>query len=270
MYMQDEFQVTNNIACNFGIRFDEQSNTKGAISPRLAAIYTPQPETSIKLIYGQAFRYPNSYELYYYDTLSRFKQSSGLKNERIYTSELVCEHKFGSALYGIISAYNNKVNNLIDQDSDMSDTTVHFINRGGISTWGADVELDGFGSKGLSGFLKYSYQYTVNRETKGKLTNSPSHVLNYGVSLGLTMDYRLAFDGSLESGRLTLKGATTKPIALLNMNIVGKYFSNKLRVSLRITNLFNKTYFYPGGYEHIQDVIAQDPRTYNLKLSYDF
>ncbi len=270
MYVQDEFQVTNNIICNFGVRFDEQSNIKGTISPRLAAIYTPQPETSIKLIYGQAFRYPNSYELYYYDTLSRFKLSSGLKNEQITTSELVCEHKFGSSLYGIVSAYNNKVNNLIDQDSDMSDTTVHFINRGGISTWGADIELDGFASKGLSGFLKYSYQYTVNRDTKEKLTNSPSHVVNYGISFALARDYRLSFDGSYESERLTLKGAKTPKIALVNMNLVGKYFSNKLRVSLRINNLFNKTYFYPGGYEHVQDIIAQDPRTYNLKFSYDF
>ena len=252
------------------VRFDKQSNTDGVLAPRFAAIYSPTRQTTVKLLYGQSFRYPNSNEMYYSDSISRFRPSGHLNNERITSNEFVLEQKISPALYGIISSYHNRVDNLIDQVSNSSDTTIQFKNIRGIITTGCDVELNARLAKGFSGYLRYSYQYTYDQETQIKLTNSPSHLLKCGISLPILRDYSASIEGNYESARLTLSGAKSDPSIVFNANLIAKYLSNKLRVSLRITNILNNTYFYPGGYEHAQDVIAQDPRTFNVKISYDF
>ena len=73
LYIQDEIRFSEQLILNAGIRYDNNSidaggnnQTKNSIvNPRLALIYSLQPETSLKLIYGTAYRNPNAYELYY-------------------------------------------------------------------------------------------------------------------------------------------------------------------------------------------------------------
>lgn len=269
-FLQDEFQVNSDLSCNAGIRFDKQANTDGMLAPRFAAIYSPTRQTTVKLIYGQSFRYPNSYELYYADSISRFKQSNNLHNEKIISNEFIIEQKFSANFFGSVSIYHNRVDDLIDQVSDNADTSLQFKNIRGLITTGSDFECNARLADGLASYVRYSYQYTYDQKTSAKLTNSPSHLVKCGFSVPFLRDYSASVEGSYESPRLTLSGAKTDPFVLLNVNLLGKYFSNKLKVSLKITNALNKTYFYPGGFEHLQDVIAQDPRTYNLKMSYDF
>lgn len=270
VFVQDEFQVNSDLSCNVGIRFDKQSNTEGMLAPRFAAIYSPTRQTTVKLIYGQSFRYPNSYELYYADSISRFKQSNDLLNEKIITNEFILERKFSTNFFGSLSLYHNRVNDLIDQVSNSADTSLQFKNIRGLVTTGGEIECSARLVIGLAGYVRYSYQYSYDQETNTKLTNSPSHLVKCGLSVPFLHDYSASVEGSYESSRLTLSGAKTDPFVLLNVDLLAKYFSNKLKVSLKITNALNKTYFYPGGFEHLQDVIAQDPRTYNLKMSYDF
>jgi iron complex outermembrane receptor protein len=43
-----------------------------------------------------------------------------------------------------------------------------------------------------------------------------------------------------------------------------------LELSASIYNLFDTKYGYPGGDEHVQDVLYQDGRTFRLKLTYTF
>ncbi|MGB5396910.1 MAG: TonB-dependent receptor, partial [Gammaproteobacteria bacterium] len=72
LYVQDEIRLSSQFIVNAGIRYDRNTyetgvtnNVKSIVNPRLALIYLLQPETTLKLIYGTAYRNANAYELYY-------------------------------------------------------------------------------------------------------------------------------------------------------------------------------------------------------------
>ena len=55
----------------------------------MALIYQPFEKTTLKALYGQAFRAPNVYELYYRDGGLSEKANPKLKPEKIQTYELL-------------------------------------------------------------------------------------------------------------------------------------------------------------------------------------
>jgi iron complex outermembrane receptor protein len=67
LYLQDEITLADNLALSAGLRYDHYTTFGSSTNPRLALIYTPFSMTVIKTLYGQAFRAPNTYELYYTD-----------------------------------------------------------------------------------------------------------------------------------------------------------------------------------------------------------
>ena len=64
-YLQDEYQVTRDLSLTVGWRRDRYAMAKSSASPRGALIYKPWPSSTLKLLYGEAFRAPNMYEIHY-------------------------------------------------------------------------------------------------------------------------------------------------------------------------------------------------------------
>jgi iron complex outermembrane receptor protein len=77
----------------------------------------------------------------------------------------------------------------------------------------------------------------------------------------------VAFEAMYESARTTLRATKTDPIYLANGRIAFA-LRNRLELSLVARNLFDTHYATPAGYEHRQDAIAQDGRTFAIKLHY--
>ena len=65
LYAQDEIRLRTGLILNVGIRYDHYSTFGGTTNPRAALIYNPWENTTLKLLYGQSFRAPNMFELYY-------------------------------------------------------------------------------------------------------------------------------------------------------------------------------------------------------------
>jgi iron complex outermembrane receptor protein len=57
---------------------------------------------------------------------------------------------------------------------------------------------------------------------------------------------------------------------LTNLTLLGERLAENLDLSASIYNLFDKRYSDPGAQEHVQDLIAQDGRSYRFKLNYRF
>ncbi len=87
VYAQDEIRLRRNLVLDLGLRHDQYSTFGGTTNPRGALIYTPLEKTTLKLLYGQSFRAPNAYELYY--TSPGQEANTQLKPETVKTTELV-------------------------------------------------------------------------------------------------------------------------------------------------------------------------------------
>lgn len=270
LFLQDEWSIFDTLLLNAGMRYDHYDSFGGTLNPRLALIYNTEA-TTIKLLYGQAFRAPNAYERFYAGT--GFKASRSLEPETIRTYELVLERYLGDWLRASTAAYYYKSNNLISQVTDPLDGLLVFQNADDIAARGLEVEFDleGQWPLGLDGRMSYAIQQTEDLETDRRLTNSPQHLAK--LSLGLPILWRkahLGVDVQYVSSRSTLAGQSAGGYTTTNLSLWSGQLARGLEVSAALYNLFDREYGDPGSGEHRQDKIEQDGRTFWLKVKYGF
>jgi outer membrane receptor for ferrienterochelin and colicins len=269
LYLQDEYQLLDNLSFTAGIRWDQYSTVGGSTTPRGGVIYDPARSTTLKLLWGEAFRAPNVYEAHYDDPVSGYKPNPDLEPERIRTLEVVWEQRLMGEFLGIISLYSYRMKNLIDQEIDPSDDLIYFKNVGEVKAQGLELELNARMKMGLSGYASYVYQNARDAHSDDELTNSPGHAFKLGLSYPLLKSVRATTQAVYETDRITVYGTRTKPFLLTNLNLLTQPLFHHMRLSLLIRNLFNEEYRNPGGYEHVQDAIAQDRRNFIFRVTYE-
>jgi iron complex outermembrane receptor protein len=270
LYAQDEITLGEGLLVNLGVRHDRYETFGESTNPRLGLIYTGLPDTTLKLLYGQAFRAPNSYELYYGDGQVQ-KANPDLDPEMMRSAELVLERSLSDNLLGIVSLFQYRIDDLISFEADPLDGLLVFRNAETIETRGVEVELDGRWINALEGRVSYAYQRTENQQTGERLTNSPRHLAASNVIVTVIRDTVFAgLETQYTSSRRTLLNNRTRPAYLTNVTLVGHALSNTLQLSVSVYNVFGVDYGDPGSQEHTQDIIEQDGRTLRVKLTYAF
>lgn len=270
IYVQDEITLGKGLLLNAGVRNDHYSTMGDAVNPRLGLIWSPADTTALKLLYGTAFRAPNIYELYY-GTAGVQKANPALQPEKIATYEFVVEHSPQQDLRLTADMYRNKINNNITQIADPADGLLVFVNAGQVDARGAEFEAERLWDGGARLRTSYAWQISRDEATHAELVNSPRHLakLNYSVPVwgdGLRTGLELQYTSS----RKTLKGGTAGAHLLTNLTLLSERLAENLDVSASLYNLFDIRYADPGAQEHVQDLIAQDGRSYRLKLNYRF
>lgn len=270
LYLQDEFLIRENLLINAGVRYDYHTHFGGTIKPRLALIYHPAEKSTVKVLYGEAFRNPNSYELFY-GLGGSFKTNPNLQRESIKTSELVLEQYIGRFFRLSASAYHYRLKGLISQEIDPIDELITFNNAGEIRAKGLEFEFESKLANGLEARAAYSAQRTYYAASGARLTNSPTHLGKFNFSAPLFKRKLFTnFELHYTSRVMTLDGTYTDPIVLPNLTFFSKNIANKMDIFFGVYNLFDRKYSYPGSEEHLQNTIEQDGRTYRLKFTYRF
>lgn len=266
-YIQDDYKPLRNLSFIIGASASQYSGNKVQFSPRMAVIYKPSGTSSLKYLYGQAFRFPDVNENNYSDPLSNFNKSVSLNPEEIETHEISFEKSLGN-YYGIISLYRNQVENLIDTQLN-PDSSLQFENFSKVKTFGAEFHLDFTLHKYFKVFINYVWQQSRDVNNK-EISNSPTHLFNIGSSINILQNLTVAPVLHYESGRKTVYDTYTRPFLLTNLNINYSFMDEKIGLSLKFINLFDVPWNVPGGYEHIQPAISQDGRNFIFSINYSF
>ena len=269
-YLQDEYQITESLALFTGLRYDRYSTGFSSTNPRAALIYYATPDATVKLLYGRAFRAPNDYEVHYEDPLSGAEANPNLKPERIETSEAVWEQRLGKSLFAAVSLYQSHFRDLIDQAVDPSTSLLQFQNLESVTARGAEIELKARLAGGLSGYGSYSLQHARADRSGDTLTNSPEHIIKFGLSYPLRRGLIASADLLYETSRLTVQDTRTDAYVLANATVTFEPAGTPLRFQVQIRNLFNSNYSLPGGFEHVQAAIPQDGRNFAARVEYRF
>jgi len=272
IYIQDEFKPLENLTFVGGVRYDRYESFGGTTNPRLALIYNVLCDTTyLKLLYGEAFRAPDAYELYYHDGGDTQKPAQDLDPERIDTYEVVLEHRFSPELWASASGFYYAMDDLIDQYLDPADDLLVFRNLDKVKAKGIELALNGRWDNALRSRLSYSYVEAEDDATGETLVDSPKHLAKLNVITPVIEDRLFAgLEVQYDSKAKTLEGDYTDDFILTHLTLTYMNSSRRLEISAGIYNLFDAEYAYPGFGEHMQDAIEQDGRTFRIKLTYRF
>ncbi|HEY4612660.1 MAG TPA: TonB-dependent receptor, partial [Bacteroidota bacterium] len=265
LYVQDEYQPTENLSLTAGLRYDSYSTFGNTTNPRGAIIYNPAKGSTVKLLYGTAFRAPNIYEVYFEDPISGLKPNLNLKPETIQTAEIVWEQRVSDGLFGIVSLYDYRMKNLIETQIDETDSLTQFQNINRVNAQGFEFELNFRLAGNLRGYASYTAQKAQDATTEIELTNSPRHLVKGGISFPAFQLLDVGVELLYEGERTTVNNTQTDAFLLTNLNLRAQPFLDRLRFSVLVRNVFDAQYKLPGGLEHIQDAIPQPGRTVVVK-----
>ncbi len=268
-YGQLEWRFSARAVAYAGLRHDQYEGIGGTTNPRAALVLHPFSATSIKALYGQAFRAPNLYELYYQDGGETQKAPPSLKPERVQTEELSIEQAIGSTLFASVSAYRIRTRDLINLVTDPSDSLLVFANGGQPTGRGVEFEIAGH-LPAIEGRVSYAYQHAIG-DSSTTPANSPRTIVHGGASVPL-LDGRghLALEVRHLGSRPTLSGGTDPAytVANLTLHVAGPGQGTEMSVSIR--NLFDARYADPGGEEHLQILLPRDGRSLRVTIRHRF
>ena len=275
LYLQDEHQITRSLSLLAGLRHDVYETTRDALSPRVAAIFSPSAASTFKLLYGTAFRAPSLYEIM--DGGPLYKPNPDLRPETAQTMEAVWQQRLGAGLLGSVSLFQYDMWRLVDLTQDPVDSLYSYRNVGDAEAYGFELELQARLGRGGSAFASYSHQQATDETTGARLSNSPTHMAKAGLAQELAPRLVVGADARYESSRRTLLGGRTDPAFVTDLHLLlpagaraRGTAADRIELSLRVNNVFDATYATPAGVEHRQAAITQDGRTMSVELRYRF
>jgi outer membrane receptor for ferrienterochelin and colicins len=267
LYAQDEFAITHALTLSAGVRYDHYPNFGGTTNPRLGLIYHVTRPTTLKLIYGTAFRAPEPFELTP-DDGALFDNNLELQPEKIRSLEGVVEQALSPHFTLSGSVFHNWIDNLITLETNPKDGLSAYRNAENASATGVEVELDARMQDGIEGRASYSFTNIAQSGIQPTLPNSPQHLGKVNLSLPvIKQELTASVDGQYTSSVQTLAGNTVSGFAVFNVTLLGHTLGKHLGASASAYNIFDKKYFNPGRPEDAEDSIEQDGRNFRVKIT---
>jgi outer membrane receptor for ferrienterochelin and colicins len=269
VYAQDSIPLRSNLVLDLGLRYDHYSTFGGTTNPRAALIYSPFAKTTLKLLYGQAFRAPNAYELYDYGAGS--EPNPHLKPETVRTTELVLEQSLQHNFHLTASGYFYPIRGLISQQEDPSTGLIVYRNSERVNMQGLELALKKKLPFGLEAGGSFSLQTAKEGSTGSPLPNSPHGLAHANLSVPLLHKQLFAsMNLTYVSRRRTVEGNYAGAYVVPSLTLFSRKAARGWEVSVSIYNIFDQSYGDPAGEEHRQAVIYQDGRNFRVKVGYHF
>ncbi len=272
-YIQDEWEIIDNLNLTAGVRHDHYSDFGDTTNPRAGVVWDFFEKATLKLLYGQAFRAPNFVELYNQNNPINVGNPA-LKPEKIKTYEASLGWRPAQSFTIDLNYFHSEIENLIIWDTSTS-PALH-INAGEAEVDGIELVLTGQYTPDNYWKLTYTYQDPKDSVTDERLSYVPLHrasgIINYGLTKYLNMHTDILWTGSRSRPAGDTRGDaasyTTVDLALTLKNIY-----KTLEIQGTIHNLFDENYEDPDTSGALQSAPNDFPReglSAMLNVSYKF
>lgn len=269
IYLQDEWLPIDTLNVTLGVRFDRNAHDRDAISPRAAVIWKPVPATTVKALYGRAYREPNAYERDFDDGLSQVANPD-LPGETIDTLELVLEQRVRPRLWVRGSVYHWIMRDLVVLGIDATSLLSQYQSGDDVTATGVELSLDKTWDWGGRVRGSLSRQH-VSFDQGGRLENSPRLLGKLNASGPVPgTSLRIGYELQYVSKRLSGDGTWLSDYWLSNLNLATTTPVKGLDLSLALHNLFNERYAHTGSDINWQNAIEQDGRSVRLQVAWRF
>lgn len=282
LYLQDEFELTDSLTLLAGLRYD-QHPFGSRINPRVGLTWRALDDTTLKLLWGSAYRPPNLYERVGMPTPpspGQDEQRIRLRSETIDSFELTLEHLLTPATRLIGSLYRYQLHNVLTTGYPGTNDPYTYSNAGHIAGQGLELSGEHRFENGVRLNLSYTFQ-DVEDPTGERPPNSPYHMVKLHLSLPLFEDRcRLGLENLYISDRRTymfpdpyrqIEGYYGRVGGFLLSNLtLTTDIARFAQFSAGVYNLFDYRYADPmPGYGGV-DAMTQDGVSFRLKLNLRF
>lgn len=271
--MQDEFRWSDALTLLAGVRYDS-SPFGESTNPRIGLVWQPSAATTLKLLYGTAFRPPSLFEN---DTTAFILGQksdavdilgTGLRSETIETFQLGLDHYLTPDTRLAVALYGYRLDDLLGQGFDPENSDTYFFNFSKVTGTGLEAAVERRFANGLRGRISYSLQNSELMDGS-RLPNSPRHLLKLYLSTPLWRErWRLGLETIALSERFTQAGSVDEGYVLSNLVLSGD-LSEKTTVSLGFYNIGNTHYADPVNPIFGAD-IGQEGFNFQFKFSTGF
>jgi len=269
MYLQALYKASDKLTFNAGVRYDYYDTFGSHISPRLSAVYSLSEKSALKFIYGEAFRAPNGYELYYDDDDTQ-KGNSNLVEEKIESYEVVWEHHFSKDHSLTLNGFYYKMDDLLRLTTDPSDDLLVYENLDMAESKGVEIEYKKSWENGVQTAYNYTYQYATDTHSNEWLVNSPKHLANARISFPFLEKYRTSLSVQYVGEKKTINDESVNDYLISNLSVRGDNIIEGLDISATVYNLFDTAYAHVAGEEHVQESIGQNGLAFRVNTVYKF
>lgn len=257
MQYKHQFQ---NINSSFiaGIRYDINNIYENNLNPRVGFVINTSPATTIKLLYGKAFRAPNNFELYTETTIRI--PNPNLKSENANSYSLNLSHIFSTEFSFSFSIFYNNFDNLIVSNVNIGDITGDGIentmnlNISSAQIEGIDAKLE-YNYNNYNIFCNFTFQNAHENLIieSSKIQNKIPNIANFKANIGINYTNHIGnlyVIGNYVGNRST---SITNPLEkvdnyfLVNLNFVSQStFENRVNIFIKIENIFDTEWEDPG------------------------
>ncbi len=269
--LQDEWQMTTDLALTAGLRYDDYSDFGGTTNPRIALVWTANEKFTTKLLYGSAFRAPSFAELYFKNNPVSLGNTA-LKPERIDTQELSFNFLATQTLQTSITFFTYKATDMIEFMPDERATTKTAQNALDQNGKGIEWEANWKPWTQLQIGGSFAWQDAENAHTQAAIADAPQQQFKLNTNWEIAPRWHLNSQLNWVGDRARAVGDARPAIAdytLLNFTLHRKQLLPDLDLSFAVRNATDEDAREPSS-GSIPDDYPLESRSMWLGLTYTF
>jgi iron complex outermembrane receptor protein len=237
-YVQAKASLWSQLDLTVGARYDSFSDIGDSFNPRAAVVYSTPFASTLKVMYGRAYRAPIILELYGLSPT----ETADVRPETVDTIEVA----YSQALYrygrATVVYFHNKIKDVIQDPT--FESNFFFFNKGEFELQGIEAELRTTDIYGFSMLGTYTHLFTKNDEDKDSLdmpVDFGSVALNYA-KWRLSINVNLTICGAFKRKHFLLQELYSQPdYHFLNTHIQFELLRG-LKTFLLVENLLDQRF----------------------------